>query len=91
MANAAAQANMVTCRPEMDIRWATPVARTTSQSALSIAFWSPTTSAASRPAAFLSGTRASIASRTDWRAPSTGCLHVAPMRRGGGSLRPART
>ena len=46
----AAQANMVMCRPEMLIKCATPVALKTSQSARSIAFWSPTTSAASTPA-----------------------------------------
>ena len=47
---AAPQANMVICRPEIETRWATPVARNTSQSARSIAAWSPTTSAAARPA-----------------------------------------
>ena len=46
----ATQANMVMCSPEMLIRWATPVARNTSQSVRSMAFWSPTTSAASTPA-----------------------------------------
>ena len=80
---AAPQANIVMCSPEMLIRWATPVARKTSQSARSIAFWSPTTSAASRPAVLRSATCSNTASRTacrdafDRMAP--GCFQ--PLRR----------
>jgi len=54
--SAASHANIVMCRPEMLIRWATPVARKMSQSVRSIAFWSPTASAASTPAIGRSGT-----------------------------------
>jgi len=52
----ASQANIVTCKPLMDIRWATPVLRNTSQSSRSIAPWSPTASAARTPAARRSST-----------------------------------
>ena len=55
-AAAASQANMVTCKPEMLIKWAMPVARNRSQSARSMAFWSPTTSAAITPASCRSAT-----------------------------------
>ena len=48
--HAASQANSVMCSPEMLMRWATPVARNTSQSARSMARWSPVTRAATTPA-----------------------------------------
>jgi len=88
---AAPQANIVMCRPEMLMRCATPVARNTSQSARSIAFWLPTISAASTPAVLRSATCANTASRTDCRASSTGCHHVDAIRCGGTSRGPART
>ena len=47
---AASQANKVMCKPEMLMRWATPVARNTSQSLRSMAAWSPITSATTTPA-----------------------------------------
>ena len=47
----ASHENIVMCRPEILIRWATPVARNTSQSARSMACWSPTSRAATTPAA----------------------------------------
>ena len=52
----ASHANIVTCRPLIDIRWATPVLRYRSQSSRSIAPWSPIASAASTPAARRSST-----------------------------------
>ena len=63
---------MVTCRPEILIRCATPVVRKMSHSARSIAAWSPTTSAASTPARAGCCTRNSIASRRRWRKRCTG-------------------
>ncbi len=97
-AAAASQANKVMCRPEMLIRWATPVARNTSQSARSMARWSPVTRAATTPAtrtacaSVASGARrAMMASRTAWRSCSTGACAVAPRRCGGTSRAPART
>ena len=66
------QANMVTCRPEMLIKCATPVARKMSQSSRSMAAWSPIASAARTPAAVRLLTWRSIASRTLWRACSMG-------------------
>ena len=68
----ASQANIVTCSPEMLIRWATPVMRNRSQPSRSMAAWSPMASAASTPAAAGSATRTRIASRIDWRHRSTG-------------------
>ena len=90
-AAAASQANIVMWSPEIATRCETPVARKTSQSARSIAFWSPVTSAAITPAACRSATRSRIASRTDSRARSIGWRHVVPMRSGRGSRGPART
>jgi hypothetical protein len=77
---AASQANIVIWSPEIDIRCATPVARKMSQSARSMAFWSPVTSAAITPASRRSATRSRIASRTDSRARSTGWRQLWPMR-----------
>lgn len=75
----------------MAIRWATPVARKTSQSARSIAFWSPVTSAAITPADRGSATRSKTASRTVSRKRSTGWRQVTAMRSGRGSRAPVRT
>ena len=74
---------MVTCRPEMLIRCATPVARKMSQSARSMAFWSPTTSAASRPAVRAVGHALEDGIAHAWRARSTGWRQVSrqPLRR----------
>ncbi len=82
---------MVMCRPEMLIKWATPVARKTSQSPRSMAFWSPTIRAASRPAVWRSATRSNTESRTAWRARSTGWRQLSARRCGSGSRSPART
>jgi hypothetical protein len=75
----------------MAIRWATPVARKTSQSAWSIAFWSPVTNAAITPADRGSATRSKTASRTVSRKRSTGWRQVTAMRSGRGSRAPVRT
>ena len=47
---AARPATIVTCKPEIDIRWPTPVRVNVSQSSVSIARWSPIASAISTPA-----------------------------------------
>ena len=87
----ATQANMVMCKPEIDIRCATPVARKTSQSARSIAFWSPTTKAANTPASWRLSTRAKIASRADCRVRSTGRDQLVLSLFGGASRAPVLT
>ena len=72
------------CRPEIDIRWATPVARNTSQSARSIAFWSPTDQRRQHAGRLAVGDAARRSRRARvWRARSTGCRQVAaePLRR----------
>ncbi len=66
------QANIVMCKPEMDIRCATPVMRKRSQPWRSMAAWSPMARAASTPAAAASGTCMAMASRRSWRSRSTG-------------------
>ncbi len=87
----ASQANMVTCSPEMLIKWATPVVRNSAQSLVSMALWSPTTSAASTPALRGSSTRCTMRSLTHWRARSSGCQPLAPRCCGAGSRGPLRT
>ena len=84
------QAHKVMCKPEMLTRWATPVARNTSQSAESIAAWSPTTSAASKPAARSSATCCRIWLR---KCSRSGCnpYRAAARRTGGGSVAVMRT
>ncbi len=77
MATPPSQPSMVMCRPEMLMRWATPVLRNTSQPGPAMAAWSPTASAASAPAAAASAVSApaplsSRRSRTHCRAFSIG-------------------
>ncbi len=76
---------MVTCSPEIDIRWLTPVRAKSCHSSASMARWSPIASAMSTPANGRSGRALRKRSRTAWRRRSmayAGCGTNAASRCG---------
>ena len=83
--SAARPATIVMCRPEMEIRWPTPVRLNTSQSACGMPRWSPITSATITPAYGLPASASRMRSRSSARQRST----TVPKRGTKASTRPS--